>query len=236
MEKIAKYVQVFDGSGDINSWLEKLKMVADLQGVTQLKIAIPLLLGGSALAVYQELSTAQKDDVPELKRALLAAFSIDPFTAYRRFIERRWMVGESPDVFLADLRRLARLGQMESDGLVRNAFVEGLQKHVSIALKSAVKMDGIELRDLSERARVLMPVHELSDSSDMSAVALDCPDRRAKVKTQSCFKCGKIGHRIARCPEMTCFKCGRKGHMASSCLNAGNEDGKSQALTISRTE
>ena len=136
------------------------------------------------------------------------------------------MVGESPDMLLADLRRLARLGQMESDGLVHNAFVEGL-------LKSAVKMDCVELRDLAERARALILVHELNDSTNMSA---DYLDRLAKVKMHSCFKCGKTGYHIAKCPEMTGFKCRYKSHMASSCNNVGNEDGKSQALTISRME
>ena len=42
-------------SGDISEWLDKLELVARLQGVTQLESFVPLFLTGPAFAVYKQL-------------------------------------------------------------------------------------------------------------------------------------------------------------------------------------
>ena len=44
------------------------------------------------------------------------------------------------DVYLSDLRRLAKLAQVESDSLLRRAFVVGLPAVVSRDLKALAKV------------------------------------------------------------------------------------------------
>ena len=54
----------------------------------------------------------------KIKEALLAAFAVDPYVAYEQFIGRKLQAGESPDIFLAELRHLASLfGGMPEKGL-----------------------------------------------------------------------------------------------------------------------
>ena len=67
----------------------------------------PLRLTGGAFAVYQQLPDADKQDVLKITKALRTAFAVDSFTAYDQFVARRLQPGETVDVFLAELRRLA---------------------------------------------------------------------------------------------------------------------------------
>ena len=53
-------------SDEFYVWLEKLELVAELQGVTDLRKFLPLFLSGPAFAVYQQLSPAVKSDFDSL--------------------------------------------------------------------------------------------------------------------------------------------------------------------------
>ena len=52
-------------------------------------------------------------------------FAVDPYEAYELFIARRLRAGESPDVYLAELRRLASLFGGMTDKALAYAFVAG---------------------------------------------------------------------------------------------------------------
>ena len=91
-------------------------------------MALPLFLDGAAFSVYLHLD--EKDCYEKVKQALIKAFSTNPFTAYEQFVQRRWS-NESVDVYLSDLRRLARLAGIEENILLRRAFVVGLPSYVS---------------------------------------------------------------------------------------------------------
>ena len=55
MDKIQDVVRSFDGCGNIETWLKKLKLVAKLKEVKKLESFLPLFLEGDAFSVYDEL-------------------------------------------------------------------------------------------------------------------------------------------------------------------------------------
>ena len=78
-------------------------------GVKQVKLVIPLQLTGGTLDVYQKLSNNEKADIGLAKAALYKAFAMEPCTAYKRFITRTLMAGETVDVLFAVLKKLFSL-------------------------------------------------------------------------------------------------------------------------------
>ena len=96
-------------SESIAEWLEKVELVCDLRGIDKPETLVPLRLTGGAFAVYQQLSQSDKRDFSKLKEALLLAFDADSFAAYEQFSTRRLRPGETVDVFIAGLRKLALL-------------------------------------------------------------------------------------------------------------------------------
>ena len=123
-----RLIQEFSGDGSVNviEWLEKAELVCALRGITRLEAVLPLRLTGGAFAVYQQLTAEDKDDSGKIKFALKTAFAVDAFTAYELFVARRLQPGETVDVYLAELRRLAvPFGGLPEKALV-SAFVAGL--------------------------------------------------------------------------------------------------------------
>ncbi|KAF0314609.1 Intracisternal A-particle Pol-related polyprotein [Amphibalanus amphitrite] len=100
----------FDGgNASVEEWLDKTELVCQLRGVSDIQTVVPLRLTGGAFSVYQQLKPEEKLQYSAVKAALLRAFAVDKFQAYEEFTARRLRVGESVDVYLADLRRLASL-------------------------------------------------------------------------------------------------------------------------------
>ena len=96
-----------DSTQNVVEWLEKAELVCKLRGVAHLESVLPLRLTGGAFAVYQQLPDADKQDIGKITKALRTAFAVDSFTAYEQFVGRRLQHGETVDMFLAELRRLA---------------------------------------------------------------------------------------------------------------------------------
>ena len=96
-----------DSTQNVVEWLEKAELVCKLRGVAHLESVLPLRLTGGAFAVYQQLPDAHKQDIGKITKAFRTAFAVDSFTAYEQFVGRRLQHGETVDVFLAELRRLA---------------------------------------------------------------------------------------------------------------------------------
>ena len=108
MDKIQDVVRSFDGCGNIETWLKKLKLVAKLKEVKKLESFLPLLLDGDALSVYNELSETSEDSSEKIEQALLNAFAQKWYSAYDSFRQRSWTPGEAVDVYMSVLliRRL----------------------------------------------------------------------------------------------------------------------------------
>ena len=126
MDKIQDVVRSFDGCGNIETWLKKLKLVAKLKEMEKLEFFLPLFLEGDAFSVYDELSETSKDSSEKIN-----AFAQNRYSAYDSFRQRSWTPEEAVDVYMSDLRRLARLSKIESDDVIRCAFICGLPADVS---------------------------------------------------------------------------------------------------------
>ncbi|KFD52624.1 hypothetical protein M513_06471 [Trichuris suis] len=113
-------------------------------------------IAGGALAVYLQLPDEDKENVEKLKNALLAAFEVDQFIAYEQFITRRLNPGELPDVFLADLQRLASLFGGVSERQLSCAFVTGLPDDVRRLLRAGSRIEEFSLAQLVTRARAVL--------------------------------------------------------------------------------
>jgi len=72
----------------------------------RLEAILPLRLSGLALVV-SHIPATSNCSLKAVRDALYAAFALDQYAVYEAFITRRLQPGESADVFLADLRRLA---------------------------------------------------------------------------------------------------------------------------------
>ncbi|KHJ41552.1 hypothetical protein D918_08404 [Trichuris suis] len=98
----------------------------------------------------------EKKDAEKVKKALLAAFAVDPFVAYEQFSGRRLRSVESPDVFLADLRRLASLFGGVSEKALACAFVAGLPDSVRQLLRAGSRLENLGLDQILARARAVL--------------------------------------------------------------------------------
>lgn len=213
-------IRAFDGSdgSSVETWLRKIKLVVKLKGIKELHNFLPLYLEGAAFAVYDQLSDKDKEDGTKIEEALLSAFAEDQFSAYDNFRQRSWLAGEQVDVYLADLRRLARLAKIESDDLLRCAFICGLPSDVSAQLRATNNISKCDLATVSEQARIHM-----ADRTRQGAFVV--------MKTTICANCGgrhpTQNCRRPRRSKVVCWTCGKEGHISRDC--PGNDRGESYA-------
>ncbi|KRZ50123.1 hypothetical protein T02_1604 [Trichinella nativa] len=126
-----RLIPEFDGSPQqsVVELLEKVELVCKLRDISDVASVIPLRLTGGAFAAYLQLNAQERSSIDKVKEALLAAFAADTFVAYDQFVSRKLIPDESPDVFLAELRRLATLFGGVSEKPLACAFVAGLPEN-----------------------------------------------------------------------------------------------------------
>lgn len=234
----------FDGSGDVNMWFKKVRLVAKMKRMKDLSDLVPLYLDGQAFQIYDELSECEKEDGEKIEAALRAAFEIDRFTALEKLLCRKWTYGEPADTFLSDLRHLAKLAAIEDEEFIRGAFVIGLPADISQQLRSSAKITTAKLSAVCEQARILLR-QKMSRETAAAATPTPAieghrpprrkqqpaaqfrPERGASDGTRRCYVCE--GDHLARvCPmradrrKPTCWKCGEPGHIAAVCSGNGS--------------
>ena len=78
-------------------FLNQLQAIScEMCGIDNVERVLPLRLRGGALSVYQRLTRNQREDLQQVKQALLMAFAPDPFVAFDTFVLRRscpWEIG-----------------------------------------------------------------------------------------------------------------------------------------------
>ncbi|KRY07334.1 Pol polyprotein, partial [Trichinella patagoniensis] len=204
-----RLIPEFDGSPQqsVVEWLEKVELVCKLRDISDVASVIPLRLTGGAFAVYLQLNAQERSSIDKVKEALLAAFAADPFVAYDQFVSRRLGPDESPDVFLAELRRLATLFGGVSEKALACAFVAGLPENVRQLLRAGSRMEDLGLSQILTRARAIIT------------------DERPVGAPNTCLSARGPGVRSPTVPPgQRCFECGGPNHFARDCL-ARRQDG-----------
>lgn len=213
----ARLIPEYDGTGDVVSWLTRAEMLCQLKGVAAESV-IPLRLAGGAFHVWSQLPVADRCSLEAVRSALYTAFALDQYAAYEMFSARRLMPGESADVFLADLRRLAALFGGLTERALACAFVAGLPDAVRQTIRAGSKAEGLDLATILARARAI-----LSDERISAAAA----PRQAPAPSRSDQSPASPRSRPSRGPrQLRCWACGELGHVAARCRQRlGNEVG-----------
>ena len=238
-----KLIPEYSGEGSVTEWLEKAELVCELRKVTDVATVLPLRLTGNAFAVYQQMPKEKKGKLAEVKKCLIAAFTVNAFTAYEKFAARRLEVGESPDVFLANLRTLAEQFGGVSEKTLTCAFMTGLPEGVKQVLRAGANIEDMKLETILRRARALLtdegvglacglvprPSEERkTERVEVAGASVGRPEAPGKEEVRgtprSCFKCGGPNHFARHCWMTTrerrgikCFKCDEVGHVAAKC-------------------
>ena len=105
---ITDMIKPFDGIGDVVAWIKEVKLVAKLKGVEDLCSLLPLYLEGDALALYLEMEDSDQLDIACIETKLKTACFDDNYEAYAK-LTRKKRLGESVDVYIKEIRRLAGL-------------------------------------------------------------------------------------------------------------------------------
>ena len=246
-----RLIPEFSGDGTVSEWLDKVTLICDLRGISDLTEVLPLRLTGGAFAVYQQLPASDKRDISKIKSALIAAFADDAFVAYEKFMGRRLNPNESADVFLADLRRLSALFGGISDQGLGCAFLAGLPEPVRRGLRTGCRVESLQLDQLLARARAVLKDTSvfagagarISDSSAASGMVRTGRaaehHKPSSITGRKCFVCDGENHLAKHClrrgptvqrrNQLECFCCGGP-HLARACPeNRGGEDGSAPA-------
>ena len=176
------------------------------------------------------------------KEALKQAFAVDKFTAYDEFTQRKLNDGEAVDVYLADLRRLAKLFGDISESVLACAFVSGLPDHVRRLLRAGARLDAMTLKEILTRTRAVLSDESATVAAGLAPLPMEISnprsvegDTRAHTSDRKCFECNQPGHFARDClvrrsqrvndrarGNIRCFRCSQMGHIASSCQGNGN--------------
>lgn len=232
--RLSDVVKPFSGDGDVEVWMNKLRRAAKAQKVQDLAALIPMFLEGSAYAVFDQMEEAEKDDEERIVKVLQDAFGVNRFRAYELLRQRNWREGEPVDVYLAEIRKLAKLAGTDQEGLLEVAFVTGFPVEVASQLKAAARVVKPGLQAILEHARILID-ERVSVSTAMVARAEERRPREDDGKSRdSEVRQSHPMNAYRANPMRTCWSCGKEGHMARNC-RAGKGQGESRAPTTPPT-
>ena len=198
----------------ISEWLEQVELVCKMCGVDNVEHVLLLRLRGGALSVYRQLTHDQREDLQQVKQALLIAFAPDPFAAFNTFVSCHLRPGETVDEYLGDLQDLARLTKENtSDWWLSCAFVSGRPSPVRRQLRGSSRIEHMTLEQILARARALMTEEAEVDEPvarwarqrrvlpPVPVGPPSTPDKQNAVAVQ-CYKCGGPNHFARDCRQL----------------------------------
>uniref|UniRef100_A0A5S6R522 CCHC-type domain-containing protein n=1 Tax=Trichuris muris TaxID=70415 RepID=A0A5S6R522_TRIMR len=200
----AQLIPVFDGSRSVPvaEWLEKVDLVCRLRGIEDPATVMPVRLAGSAFVTYMQLPVEDRTKAERIKEALTTAFAVDAHVAYEQFISRKLRPGEQPDLFLAELRRLAATLDGVSEKLMSCAFVAGLPAGVRQLLRAGCRIEEMSVNQILVRARAVMV--DDAPMVNYGEACLGMVETRVTPRPVSsgrrCFSCGGVGRFAKDCP------------------------------------
>ena len=152
-------VKCFDGTGDVNVFLEKVSLHSSLKGYDGEKAAQNLAskLEGRAFDVYMRLSSADRKQVDKIQSELLKEFEkgkLDREIAVHELNSRRRKPDESAKTFAYKIIELVKLAYPSFDDntrktIAKDYFLKGLHPKMQIALKSLPNFNDADVDKLT---------------------------------------------------------------------------------------
>ena len=204
-----RLIPEFSGEGtgaDIVEWFTRAEVLSKHHGVN-LALVLPARLTGGAFAVWLQMSEESRRSVDSVRDALYDAFAMDPLAAYDAYASRRLQPGESADVYLADLRRLATLYGGVSEKALACAFIAGLPDTVRSAIRAGTRAEALDLASILTRARAVLSDERTSTVAAATRERADGTSRRKPMERRAsrppprCWVCDQVGHIARRCPN-----------------------------------
>ena len=232
--KLSDLISRYDGTTDVTEWLDQLKIAKEPAKISDLTRVLPAFLRGDAFKVYKNLPEEEKQDFLAIADALTAAFGMDEHVAFCTLVSRKWKEGESVDVYVAELKRLASVAGTE-ERTVRMVFMSGLPDRVGNQLKTTPGIKRMELKQVVELARKIMAamVGPLEPGplvgSSATAMVTDATWEVGAAVTAGqgplkCFYCAEEGHVVRVCPKKQQRKTARRDPPREAARGAGSEN------------
>ena len=150
----------YDGSSDVEAFITRVELKAQIKGYTDEKCAQYMasqLAEGHALNVYLKLSADDKKDCDKIKEALRKEFDAshrNREVAVDKLSKRKPQKGESPSSFaykLLELAKLAYSGLLDASQqvIVKDYFVAAQSREMQVALKSLTDFATKSVTDLA---------------------------------------------------------------------------------------
>ena len=74
----------------------------------------------------------------------MSTFSISPFKSYEMLIAKKW-TGEPVNVYMSEVRKLAKSAGIEGDTLLLRVFVSGMPADISKELRAISNVESVGL-------------------------------------------------------------------------------------------
>lgn len=239
-QKIVKNIEKFTGSSnqDVTDWTTRVKLLLELNQIKDAEAALvlPLILDGDAFSSYMEMNPELRKSADAVFNSLTTAFACNEYEAYRKFISLRLAPEQSPDAFLNEIRRWARLARIQDESTIRKCFIVGLPSEVSTAVQSAAEAGKLSIQQILAETKIRIgAAHRIALTTRSES--------KSTNDGEYCGKCGRIGHSSSTCrseiqrprKQITCWSCGKNGHTAQHCRSKpqGNDSGDVGAPTAS---
>ena len=244
----ARLIAEYDGTEDVVEWFTRTEMLCELNSVPIMSV-LPLRLTGGAFAVWAQLPVEKRKSLEHVRSALFSAFAMDQYAAYEAFSQRQLKLGESVDVYLADLRRLARLFGGIPERALACAFINGLPDSTRQTIRAGSKAEDLSLADVLARSRAVLSDERVVVAA-VAARARPAPDKTARrlPPPRQATRQSVMGNAPVRAPPSVgeqakqddqpaergaqgyrlrrCWICGVVGHISFTCPQRGNGNGE----------
>ena len=236
-----KKLETFDGTTDVERFLDRFDFAATVDEVTVAKQASQLVLHltGSVFDVWKGLSEEDRTNCATIKGALRATYGITRFMAWRKLTSHKIEQAQSLDSSCEDLHKWSRVvtaaGSDPAAALATVAFVEALPAHIAQKVR-------VLCGQQATKQQVIRAAKDIWDDAEVE-VAAAAPARNMQKRQASqispatnrkCFGCDAVGHIVRYCPAV-CSQCGGRRHTADKCKRdkvSGNYLGEQSSVPL----